>query len=419
MKRKITKFISVALSVLIVLSSLSIIAFADGTVKRTETLDLNAEGFDVDCSNEAEGWSWDADTQTLTLNNVNFDTEGNDAIIIAKKGVTTIIMVGESTIATKDDGLAVSRGYFEGAVVFKGDGVLNVEYEGDVGSMDVGSFTLESGTLNISGGAVFILNTVIISGGTLNFDTSGCMSSNGQGFDGFYILNGGAEILGGVVNIYAERFAFFVVGVGDYDSINTDKGLVIKGGDVTLCGEMAASWVGYIDNRETVIETTGTVTIKSGRDGIGLYCGKGSIDIRGGIINNPDGLETEMLFRIPGGSAKIAKADYSAVDAAISKIPADLSVFTNESVAAVQEAVNAVDRELNVLDQRKVNDYAAAIEATVDALEEMTLPQKIAEFFNNLFNADGETDSECWLVKIFKAIAGFFATLYKFFIDIL
>lgn len=40
--------------------------------QRTTTLDLTVAGFQNDQKNEDEGWSWDAATSTLTLDNVDF-----------------------------------------------------------------------------------------------------------------------------------------------------------------------------------------------------------------------------------------------------------------------------------------------------------------------------------------------------------
>lgn len=66
---------------------------------------------------------------------------------------------------------------------------------------------------------------------------------------------------------------------------------------------------------------------------------------------------------------EVKKADYSKVDAAIAAVPADLSVYTDESVAALNEALANVDRNLTVLDQDTVDAYAEAINAAVAALE--------------------------------------------------
>lgn len=62
-------------------------------------------------------------------------------------------------------------------------------------------------------------------------------------------------------------------------------------------------------------------------------------------------------------------ADYTAVDEAIASIPADLSVYTDESVAAVNEAVEAVVRGKNITEQETVDGYAKAINDAVSALE--------------------------------------------------
>ena len=62
-------------------------------------------------------------------------------------------------------------------------------------------------------------------------------------------------------------------------------------------------------------------------------------------------------------------ADYSAVDKAISKIPTDLSVFTDESVEALQAAIDAVEYGKNIMEQDIVDFYAQQIEAAIAALE--------------------------------------------------
>ena len=62
-------------------------------------------------------------------------------------------------------------------------------------------------------------------------------------------------------------------------------------------------------------------------------------------------------------------ADYSAVDAAIEKIPADLSVYTQSSVEAVNAAKDAVVRGKNITEQDLVDAMAKRITEAVAALE--------------------------------------------------
>ena len=68
------------------------------------------------------------------------------------------------------------------------------------------------------------------------------------------------------------------------------------------------------------------------------------------------------------GSAPQESADYTAVDAALAKIPADLSTYTDTSVAALNTARDAVVRGLAVDQQAVVDAMAQAIESAVSAL---------------------------------------------------
>ncbi|MBT2475104.1 hypothetical protein J7E68_11095, partial [Microbacterium sp. ISL-103] len=61
-------------------------------------------------------------------------------------------------------------------------------------------------------------------------------------------------------------------------------------------------------------------------------------------------------------------ADYSTVDEALAAVPADLSPFTADTVAALNRAVSAVERELTAADQAGVDAMAAAIRAGIDGL---------------------------------------------------
>ena len=67
-------------------------------------------------------------------------------------------------------------------------------------------------------------------------------------------------------------------------------------------------------------------------------------------------------------------ADYTAVDEALAKVPADLTVYTDESANALQKAVDAVVRDYPADKQRQVDDMAKAIEAALAALEEKVEP---------------------------------------------
>jgi len=64
----------------------------------------------------------------------------------------------------------------------------------------------------------------------------------------------------------------------------------------------------------------------------------------------------------------IEYADYTAVDAALAKVPEDLNLYTEETAQAVTDAVNAVDRMKYPSEQEEVDAMAQAINDAVDAL---------------------------------------------------
>jgi len=61
-------------------------------------------------------------------------------------------------------------------------------------------------------------------------------------------------------------------------------------------------------------------------------------------------------------------ADYSAVDAELRRVPADLERFTAESVEALNRAIAAVERDLTAADQAEVDAMAAALRTAIDGL---------------------------------------------------
>ena len=65
----------------------------------------------------------------------------------------------------------------------------------------------------------------------------------------------------------------------------------------------------------------------------------------------------------------VFSADYTKVDEAIAKIPADLTVYTDTTVNELNNAVNAVVRDKNITEQTTVDGYATAIESAINALE--------------------------------------------------
>ncbi len=81
-----------------------------------------------------------------------------------------------------------------------------------------------------------------------------------------------------------------------------------------------------------------------------------------------DKMAADIEAAIKGLSEK--DADYSAVDAAKAKIPADLSIYTDETVKALNDAVAAVVEGKKASEQSVVDGWAKAIEAAIAGLKE-------------------------------------------------
>ncbi len=90
-------------------------------------------------------------------------------------------------------------------------------------------------------------------------------------------------------------------------------------------------------------------------------------------VKNDSWYERQFTVSEAEGTLVIDKvyADYTAVDAALARVPADLSIYTDESVAALQSAIDAVVRDLTSDKQAQVDAMAQAIEDAIDALVEI------------------------------------------------
>lgn len=67
---------------------------------------------------------------------------------------------------------------------------------------------------------------------------------------------------------------------------------------------------------------------------------------------------------------QLKKADYTAVEEAKSKVLSDLSIYTDETVKALEDALAAVEPELDITEQDKVDAMAQRILAALEMLEE-------------------------------------------------
>ncbi|MDQ0362531.1 hypothetical protein [Breznakia pachnodae] len=70
---------------------------------------------------------------------------------------------------------------------------------------------------------------------------------------------------------------------------------------------------------------------------------------------------------------KYKSADYTKVNEAISKVPSDLSIYTDTSVNELNKSLEAVEKGKNITEQEVVNGYATAIENAISNLKKKTI----------------------------------------------
>ena len=168
MKKKFVRLISAVLSAAMTLTAVPLLAFAEGEAHThdgesnviTTPLDFREKTADE----SGDGWSWDHDTKTLTLNGVNIQatTEENMMSVVTVPDGTKIVLNGENTIVQTDtlesDTYVLSavnnkEVNCDGTMTISGDGVLNAENRStdSMARSLGGSIILNGGTVNATG----------------------------------------------------------------------------------------------------------------------------------------------------------------------------------------------------------------------------------------------------------------------------
>ena len=267
---------------------------------------------------------------------------------------------------------------------------------------------------------------VILGGGIVYIDLTSEYPKNGLSQDMFVDCTSLKEVIIKADNIeYVEKTTSNAAGnqeSGTFDADNNITFYIYKGSttEATLrdAGYLTDSNVVYIANK-TVLEGV----VKSAEDmGTSLYTDESVRSLNKAVKDGKDLILDENATQDDIDNAVKAiedaisglthkPADYTAVDEAIAKVPADLSVYSDETVAAVTAAVESVDRTKNITEQEIVDGYAKVIEDVVAALKlkplgsisvTITVPGVDTGVTVTVVNTDGEiideemiTDGKC------------------------
>ena len=359
---KKTRIFSTMLATVICMASLPAINVFAANQQRTTTLDLTTSEFQNDQKNEDEGWSWDADTLTLTLDNVDFSTAKKSCVIVDGEKVTNIVFSGDNKMTSGTTVISRKGSAKDTGVVLSGktkDSVLNLEETGNLPVMDQPNITFESGTVDIQGGAAITLYTIKVMEAAVNIDTTMADPEDGWN-DGLY-ANGSIEIYGGEVNVKAGRIGLFVVGIG---APEPKTGLIIEDGKLDINGKLADIYVGSGNTKNAVI-SGGDITL-GGNIGIFLYdCEK--CEIKGGTFHTDECEKPFAVHRDSSAVFEYAKADYTELDKSEETAKA-LNKDNYVDFTAVEKALEAIDRTKNLTQQSDVDKMAKDINDAVEAL---------------------------------------------------
>ncbi|MCD8327585.1 MAG: carboxypeptidase regulatory-like domain-containing protein [Ruminococcus sp.] len=91
------------------------------------------------------------------------------------------------------------------------------------------------------------------------------------------------------------------------------------------------------------------------------------------VLANADAIQSEAdeataAIKAAVDALTLKSADYTAVESALANVPTDLTIYTDDTIAALNDAINAVDYTKNITEQADVDAMAEAITAAINAL---------------------------------------------------
>ena len=311
MKKKFVRLISAVLSAAMTLTAVPLSAFAEGEGHThdgesnviTTPLDFREKTADE----SGDGWSWDYDTKTLTLDGVNIQARTDSMSVVTVPDGTEIVLNGNNTIVQTDTGKsdtyvlsAVNNKEVncDGTMTISGDGVLNAENR-----------STDSMARSLGG-------SIILNGGTVN--ATGTVKTNS-----LEIHNDG------VLNANASAASFEGV------AVNVSGGITVDGnGSLTAVGcaneSTLNSAILLTSNFDKIsVSENGSITVPEGNAArVGIYYSG----------NNGDGMDAE----ISGGKVTAYGAKYG-----IYKVNLIMSgtgsVYTTGGSYAIGQTLPAID----------------------------------------------------------------------------
>ena len=188
----------------------------------------------LDQSGSGTGWTYDADTNTLTLNGFNgayisYADEFSDLPL-------TVVLQGQNTItgsvaSPTGEGALVSWG----GLVLQGDGSLTVS-----GGLNAVELTVSGGTVSVTGdaanGNAVAARNITVSGGSLTAVPAAGVLSAGRFYSGIQCTDS-LTMTGGAIRVDQPTAA----DADNNDAIHCNGALTLTGGSLTAAGSVFAA----------------------------------------------------------------------------------------------------------------------------------------------------------------------------------
>jgi len=165
----------------------------------------------------------------------------------------------------------------------------------------------------------------------------------------------------GYVSALNEALANLVASHADYSALNSLK----------------ATWDNYLEKE--YLDENKVTAVNTAFANVDYTLDASQQAVVDGYVSEISGLISSLTYR---------DGDYTAVYAALARIPSDLSLFTSKSVSTVTSAAEAVEYGLDARSQSAIDAYAAEIENAVSGLE-----YKAANY-TNVYNALSRAPSD-------------------------
>lgn len=253
MKKKFVRLISAVLSAAMTLTAVPLSAFAEGETHThdgesnviTTPLDFREKKADEN----GVGWSWDYDTKTLTLDEVNIQATTDSMSVVTVPDGTEIVLNGNNTIVQTDTGdsytyilSAVNTNDVncDGTMTISGEGVLNAENRStdSMARSLGGSIIINGGTVNATG-KVVAESLEIHNDGALNAEAS-AVSNDGAAVNvsgGITVDGNGSLTAVGCANESTLNSAILLTSnFGDKISVSENGSITVPEGNAARVG---------------------------------------------------------------------------------------------------------------------------------------------------------------------------------------